>query len=441
MVHPKPVPLIMSAFLALATSASPAGSLDAWLSPKGVIWNTTVQQSSTALKVNGFQKLSETDETSWRSTAAGLQIMGMPVGEAIIESDGTRFLSISLSLYNRGDAGSLREATLRELVEAAEARLEEVYGKKPDSTKTERNGNYMRSHLAEWRTDGCTTGLLWSETKEHEADGIQRPYTAEYVTIKVVPAGEASTSLSAGAASARQKSLRVLVDNLRRDTNGDVWIDNIPMVDQGDKGYCAVATTERLLRYYGMSVDQHQLAQIARSSATRGTAASVMLGALKESGARLGVRVRIHEEMDVERIEDLVDDYNRAARRRDKPNIELNNHMIDVAALYRSMDPMLLKAARTRRSSQVNRFALLVSRYIDRGIPVVWSVIVGLFPENPTALGFGGHMRLIIGYNSKTHELIYTDSWGRGHDVKRMPMDIAWTITTGVYTMQPRKSH
>jgi hypothetical protein len=39
------------------------------------------------------------------------------------------------------------------------------------------------------------------------------------------------------------------------------------MVDQGEKGYCVVASVERVLRYYGGTVDQHELAQIANSDA------------------------------------------------------------------------------------------------------------------------------------------------------------------------------
>ena len=41
----------------------------------------------------------------------------------------------------------------------------------------------------------------------------------------------------------------------------------------------------------------------------------------------------------------------------------------------------------------------------------------------------GGHMRLIIGYNSIANEVLYSDSWGLGHEEKRMSLDDAWTMT------------
>ena len=52
---------------------------------------------------------------------------------------------------------------------------------------------------------------------------------------------------------------------MMRKDNGDVVIDGVPMVDQGQKGYCAVATVERLARYFGLEVDQHEMAQVANT--------------------------------------------------------------------------------------------------------------------------------------------------------------------------------
>ena len=41
--------------------------------------------------------------------------------------------------------------------------------------------------------------------------------------------------------------------NVKRNDFGDVSIENIPMVIQSSKGFCAPATVERVLRYYGVS--------------------------------------------------------------------------------------------------------------------------------------------------------------------------------------------
>jgi hypothetical protein len=59
-------------------------------------------------------------------------------------------------------------------------------------------------------------------------------------------------------------------------------------------------------------------------------------------------------------------------------------------------------------------------------------------PENPAIPGAGGHMRLIHGYNPTTNEILYSDSWGRGHERKRMAMDKAFAITEGLLTLEPK---
>jgi hypothetical protein len=81
-----------------------------------------------------------------------------------------------------------------------------------------------------------------------------------------------------------------------------------------------------------------------------------------------------------------------------------------------------------------------ITRHVDGGIPLAWSVTLGIVPEKPELpQTFGGHMRIILGYNKDKNEIIYSDSWGAGHERKTMSTDDAWTITTGLYSFDPRK--
>jgi hypothetical protein len=48
-------------------------------------------------------------------------------------------------------------------------------------------------------------------------------------------------------------------------------------------------------------------------------------------------------------------------------------------------------------------------------------------------------MRLIIGYNPTTEEIYYTDSWGDGHEKKKMRADEAYCMTMALYSMVPNK--
>ncbi|NNM27897.1 MAG: hypothetical protein HKO57_00115, partial [Akkermansiaceae bacterium] len=52
---------------------------------------------------------------------------------------------------------------------------------------------------------------------------------------------------------------------------------------------------------------------------------------------------------------------------------------------------------------------------------------------------YGGHMRLIIGYNARTSELIYSDSWGAGHGFKRMPTAHAFCMTNAIIVLPPTR--
>ena len=199
-----------------------------------------------------------------------------------------------------------------------------------------------------------------------------------------------------------------------------------------------MACAERVLRYYGVQVDANELAQIANSDASRGTSADAMFDALKKVAARLRVRVRPIEQISVRDLQGLISDYNRAAKRGDRaPVLPDPGLVIDVAALYGSMQPDLLREVRLKSKGDLGRFQRAVQTSVDKGEPLLWSVMLGLVPEPGLPQASGGHMRLIIGYNTKTREIMYSDSWGAGHELKRMPAEDAWVITMGLTGVEP----
>ena len=46
-------------------------------------------------------------------------------------------------------------------------------------------------------------------------------------------------------------------------------------------------------------------------------------------------------------------------------------------------------------------------------------------------------MRTLIGYNTKTDEVIFSDSWGAGHEFKKMKGRDACAATLGLYLVEP----
>ena len=79
---------------------------------------------------------------------------------------------------------------------------------------------------------------------------------------------------------------------------------------------------------------------------------------------------------------------------------------------------------------EIKNFKSKVCKEIDAGKPLVWIVFLGVVKENPKPLvAAGGYVRLIVGYNPKINEVIYSDNWGKGHELKKMSWEKAWAIT------------
>ena len=206
----------------------------------------------------------------------------------------------------------------------------------------------------------------------------------------------------------------------------------------GEHGYCVVATAERVMRYYGNPVDANELAQIANTKTDGGTSTDAMFAALKKVSARLKVRVRDVQQGDtIKDLLKLIADYNRAAKKAGLPEVPDPGRMIDVGAVYRAMKGDVLKEVRTKNKADMARFQRLIQSHIDQGIPLLWTVMLGLTTEAGIPQTAGGHMRLIIGYNPQKEEVLFSDSWGAGHELKRLPLADAWTMTTGAMSIEP----
>jgi hypothetical protein len=161
-----------------------------------------------------------------------------------------------------------------------------------------------------------------------------------------------------------------------------------------------------------------------------------MLNALKRISDRLHVKTRVLEMFDEERFSAIFEEYDRYAKRGNRAP-ELNLKVNELTKIFEQMDPDVLLEARTKNPSEMDRFFRTVQTHINQGIPPLWSVMIGLFPHGKTDDAYGGHTRLIIGYNVKTNEILYSDSWGYGHELSRMPLPTAWTITMGLNSIDP----
>ncbi len=397
------------------------------------LWQTTRADFVRQHPDLGFYWLSmahDRGETHSRSVT----FLGKPVYQMDVDFQGDKLSALTVSIYNRGDAGEMGRDAMAALLQHCRDGLTAVT-KVPGIFQGQEASDAVKSYAFEWKTPATDFLLEYSFTKEVKSRDI--PFRAEFVRLNLLPARKPQGFLAQALASASPPPAFDGPSHVKKELNGDVRIEAVPMVDQGQKGYCVVASAERVMRYYGIPVDENELAELANTSATQGTSNEAMFDSLKKLSQRLQVKIRPIERQDVRQILALIADYNRQARRERQPPISDSGPELNVLQIYTSMKPELLKEARTHNKADVDRFQQIVRDHIDQGIPILWTVMLGILPEANLPAGIGGHMRLIIGYNSETNEILYTDSWGPGHELKRMAADNAWTITTAMDLIEP----
>ena len=285
--------------------------------------------------------------------------------------------------------------------------------------------------------------------KIDELQSRQSGKTPEYLQVEFEPFNPEKDPVRRSLVRADRtgvKERKNLPGNLKREQNGNIYIDNIPMVDQGQKGYCVAAVIERILRYYNIPVSQHTIAQLSGTSAAEGTSVDVMVKNLEDVSIKLGVKVRdgfqlFEKRNAVSKIKNIVSEYNRQARNEKKPEVKLviRGNMIYLDETIMSMDPELYAKVRNN-DVDYRDFEKFIRKNVLDGVPVIWCVMLGIMPEEKLSpQSRGGHMRLIIGFNEKNREILYTDTWGIGHELKSMPLEYAWPITTRTLYVIPRE--
>jgi hypothetical protein len=406
------------------------------------LWETTPELLESNFKGSGLQWLSAAKDQA-RFFGAGLNLWNKEVSvlEAIAEFQNGKLARVNLSLFNRGD--SENPLATRAEFEAAVDTLKKTLGAQLGAPPIERGKDSSSAVKAMgWMWLKAPTAYLLEYSYEKEVKSQNKEFRPEFIRLRVAPIPKPQSLLSSGTPAGNQPvSKASLTANITKDPNGDVVIKNVPMVDQGPKGYCAVATAERVLRYYGLDVDQHEMAEVANTASGAGTSPTEMVKALQALTGRLKVHIRVLKDWEYGDFTRMIGDYNRSAKHNKRPEINLAGmHVIDIEEIYGSMDGDSLKqSVAAPGKAAYSRFQRAVTDTVNKGIPVMWGVELGIYKEQDLPQPHGGHMRLIIGYNMQTNEILYSDSWGAAHALKRMPMDNACAMTTGLYYLEPNQ--
>jgi hypothetical protein len=394
------------------------------------MWEKPVGEVLRDRKPLGFHWLS-TGRRDARSNRRDLKLWSLPVGETVLRSRDDKLHSFDISIYNRGDNGDISQERFKTLTEQWHALLVEKTGLEGEKMDRTQKGSVVSADRWVWKCSGAFLVLTSSKSK------ASRGHTPEFLKLSLV-------SVKYGKEIYEQRSgltrimarRRDLVANRVSKSNGDIFVRGVPMVDQGRKGYCAVASAERVFRYYGLPVDQHAMAQIAESSAGGGTNPSTMIDALKKVAGRTKTRLLVHYELEERKIRSEIKTYNRLIKKTGKGKEFPDETVMPYQHFLSNCHGPTLREIRARGTA-FDRFRKQIRDNINTGTPLLWALQVGVFPERGIPQQGGGHMRLVIGYNQKTDEIIYTDSWGPGHEFKRMSAANAYTATMHLLTLKP----
>jgi len=206
----------------------------------------------------------------------------------------------------------------------------------------------------------------------------------EYVALRIVPTtvfDDVDSSRKSFAAAKAALSKRV-----ERRANGDVVIADLPMVDQGRKGYCVPATFERVLRYYGLSEDMNVLAMAGQTDAGGGTSIQAIQSAtyamIRDAGGNITQK---NFSGNIQEIKSAID--------AGKPILFC--HYSTEEFNKRVNERMEHRVAVTDWEKWLTEFLPSLKKTIP------------LKPDPHYR-----HICLIIGYNEKTREIAISDSWG-----------------------------
>lgn len=314
--------------------------------------------------------------------------------EALLDFKNGRASMLNVSILNRGDSGEVSAQVFQSCYKAAGRALGTMMGTSPKPFRPAARGVT------------AVEGWMWTSahsiaTLEYNAEAMKGK--VEFLRFRLAPLSERNTILQIAAVgqSSGAKSRSSLQASVQRDSaSGEVVITGVPMVDQGQKGYCVAASAQRVFNYMGIAGDQHELAQVMGTTASGGTSLSEMYDALSRLDSRYGARFR--------------------AVKANRPFTRMT-----VKDFERYQKPDFMK---------------VVKEYIDEGKPLLWALDLGRAPADPgLPQQGGGHMRLIIGYNEKNQEILFTDSWGAGHEKKSMTVRAADVCTDALFVMEPRR--
>ena len=270
---------------------------------------------------------------------------------------------------------------------------------------TQALGNGKKDYYGD---SGTRNGVLRWDWNDHSF--ILSLVKGEYVSINIVPVAKADRegrSKTINDAAVKERIQHAIA----KDENGDVYLTDIPMVDQGPKGYCVPATFERAMRFMGLEADMYLLAMLGKTKAGGGTSVRSIVTEIQSLVRRKGARVK---EEEVKKL-----------------SVRYVKSKIDKGI------PILWTMSSGEHYSAPTNANTKLRKEGDRAAHLVW------LAEQEEAYSKKkkpetNHVCMIIGYNEETNELAVSDSWGERFNIRWTPLSVAnWVNYGQLITIQP----
>ncbi len=226
----------------------------------------------------------------------------------------------------------------------------------------------------------------------------------EYVGVRILPVALAD---SEGRTEAVKDSemRKALASRVARRDNGDVVVTEIPMVDQGPKGFCVPATWERYLRYLGIPADMYLLALAGNTGFGGGTHSGSMAAAVEDVVKRNRRRMdRVKASFRAKDLADYIDD-----------GLPL---MWALSVDMRTYRDVSLRTAERAKAADWKAWA--------KSLEPVREAAGDIRKNADTA-----HYCMVIGYNAETEEVATSDSWGPEFAERWMTFEEAEAMSLG----------
>jgi hypothetical protein len=322
------------------------------------------------------------------------------VGQVVTD---LRVLSHSLETNPSSDASNMKQEYINKFVEM-ETTFEPVRQAEQKNLTERLTGLFGAPSQTSFGSDVDTK----EDTLRWDWNGTSFLLTCEpkkYDLLRIVPKELADNNGRTPRIS-RDDIAEKLSAAVEHRANGDVIITQIPMADQGGKGYCVPATWERVLRYTGVPGDMYTLSRVGYAGFGGGENGLQLAAELNKTLSDYGRHVEILKLSHLD-------------------NIAIRHYIDDGIPIFWSVNPNGYDGSMQRYS--------LCDRDKDFD---TWKKLLAqarATPETSPLPEDQGHQVLIIGYNPDTKEIAWTDPWGRDAKEQWMTEEEAQRCTLGQY--------